>query len=341
MRTAIASLLVTGAILLAACSDDPGEVDHIDVSVPEATGPELVATGYGKAWFAVRGVLPIDQRSRKPGRTVYMRSAVEGLTAGEGGVWAALGDGSVARIDPDGRKAGRPVRVGPESFDADKAPIAAGEGAVWVAVEDSVVAVDPASRRPHPPIRVDGTVDSIVAGNGAVWVAVGIGTRRERRTGGLPPEKGTLVPRDRELVADGARDDRVLRIDPRTREVTADVKVPEIGDLALLGRALWASTAGGIQSLDPRTLRPLGKPIDVAEGQPTSIAAGRGAIWGTIARENLVVRADPKTRKVTDRWQIPSAAGPVSAEVGDLAVGDDAVWVGTVVGPRIGVIDPT
>jgi hypothetical protein len=338
--TRLGACSLAAAIMLAACGGGgTKEVDAIvKLSVADASGAKLVATGYGVAWFAATGVTPVDQRSRKAGHPIYMRDAVNGLAVGEGGVWAALADGTVVRIDPQRRVAGPPARVGPHDLGASETPLAAGEGAVWTAVEDGVVALDPLTRKPRAPIVLDGTAQSIVAAKGSVWVAIGIGTRRSPRKSSLPPEQGTIVPGNQELVADDARSYRVVRIEPRTGRVTADVKVAGVVDLALLGDALWAATDRGVEQLDSRTLAPT-KAIKVGDGNPTAIAAGGGAVWGTIARKNLAIRVDPRAGKVTGRWEIPSASGPVSAEIGDLAVGDRAVWIGTVVGPRVGVID--
>jgi len=335
--------LMAMVALLAACGGGglgAPKVDHvIDLRVSETAGARHVVTGYGAAWFATQGVTPVDERSRKPGRSIPTPEPVNGLAIGEGGVFAALDDGSLARIDPERRVAGAPVRVGPRELGGDETAIAAGEGAVWVAVEDSVVPVDPVTGRRRPPIRVNGQSRTIEVGRGAVWAAIIQGTRRAPRSGGGPPEEGSILPRDRELVVDDTRSSRVVRIDPRTAEVTADVKVRGVVDLALLGDTLWTAADNRLRPLDPRTLRPSGETIEVADGDPTSIAAAGGAIWGAVRSDNRVIRVDPREGEVTGRWAVPSASGAVAAEIGEVAVGGDAVWIGSSVGGRVGAID--
>jgi virginiamycin B lyase len=217
---------------------------------------------------------------------------------------------------------------------------AVGHGAVWVVNQEggTVSRIDPASNRVVATVPVANAADTIAVGWDGVWV------------GGWSREKG----------------DTVVRIDPRTNQVVASVPVAsESYGLAVTDDAVWATglVAGTVTRIDPRTnqvvatIRTGGRPVHVAAddqsvwvaypldtlvkridprtnrvvaslrvAQPQGVALGFGSVWVPSQRGGEVLRIDPRT-------ELRTAGGAgrirVAGEPAYLAVGTDAVWVGT------------
>jgi YVTN family beta-propeller protein len=235
---------------------------------------------------------------------------------------------------------------------------AVGHGAVWVVNQEggTVSRIDPASNRVVATVPVGDVADDVVVGRDAVWVG---GWSR-------------------------ARGDAVTRIDPRTNRVVATVPVvSEPHGLAVTDDAVWATglVAGTVTRIDPRTnrvvavIRTGGRPVHVAAddrsvwvaypldtlvkridprtntvvgslrvAQPQGVALGFDSVWLLSQRGREVLRLDPRTnpRTVRDAGRVPLAGAPVL-----LAVGPDAVWVGTAdhnlhrIDPRRGAVTAT
>lgn len=334
------------ALAIAGCGgggDDAGggtgRVEAIDFA-GGVEAPRVVAVGDGRAWFGARVVLPVAARTHKQEAPIPTPAPVAGLAYGEGGLWTALGDGTIVSIDPKTRKPGFRAPVGPAPEGGDPVEIAAGRGGVWVAVEDSIVRVDPAlGFAKGKPIRVDGTIEGVAAGEGGVWVAVGVGTRRVPQRVQFT-KKGSILPKGQELEVDKAKDSRLVRIDPATNKVADDIKVKAgARDVALQGATLWLSTDEGLQRFDAGTGRALGGPVKPSGTVPLKIATGPGSVWATISGGNDVVRVDSRTLKVAKRYTLPSSVNEaVSAETSDLAVGAGGAWIASKIGPRAGVV---
>jgi len=151
-------------------------VERITSSRDISQGPEVmwIAVGEGGVWTASQSgrVAFVDSRTNRVTRAEEVSDALDGITVGEGAVWAinALED-SILRIDPaTARVTGSPVRVG-------RAPTAAaaGAGAVWVTSErdGTLTRIDPATSDIET-IDVGGAATDVAVGRGAVWVTVDV-----------------------------------------------------------------------------------------------------------------------------------------------------------------------
>ena len=218
--------------------------------------------------------------------------------------------------------------------------MAVGEGALWVMNQGSgtVSRIDRGADRVVATVAAGDSPDAIAVGRDAVWV------------GGWSRQQGDVV----------------RRIDPRTNRVVATVPVPsEPYGLAVTDDAVWATglVAGTVTRIDPRTnrvaavIRTGGRPVHVAAddrsvwvaypldtlvkridprtntvagslriAQPQGVALGFGSVWVPSQRAGEVLRIDPRAdlRTVAGAGRIRVAGTPAF-----LAVGTDAVWVGT------------
>jgi YVTN family beta-propeller protein len=218
--------------------------------------------------------------------------------------------------------------------------MAVGRGALWVMNQGSgtISRIDLGAGRVVATVPVGDSPDAIAVGRDAVWV------------GGWSRDQGDVV----------------RRIDPRTNRVMATVPVAsEPYGLAVTDDAVWATSlvAGTVTRIDPRTNRVVatietgGRPVHVAGddrsvwvaypqdtlvrridprtnrvvatlrvAQPQDVAVGFGSVWVASERAREVLRIDPRTdpRTVAGTGRIK-----VDGEPTFLAVGPDAVWVGT------------
>jgi YVTN family beta-propeller protein len=218
--------------------------------------------------------------------------------------------------------------------------MAVGGGALWVVNREggTVSRIDLASSRVVATVPVGSAADAVAVGRDAVWV------------GGWSRQDG----------------DTVLRIDPRTNRVAATVPVPsEPYGLAVTDDAVWATSlvAGTVTRIDPRTNRVVA--VIRTGGRPVHVAADDRSVWVSYPLDTLVKRIDPRTNRVTGSLRVAQPQGVVlgfgsvwvpSERAGEvlridprtdprtvagagrikvdgapvlLAVGPDAVWVGT------------
>jgi hypothetical protein len=117
--------------------------------------------------------------------------------------------------------------------------------------------------------------------------------------------------------------------DARTGRPQGSVSVPQepcAAPAAGFG-AIWTATCGhprGVVRIDPRKARVTGQ-ATLAIAQPeSSLGAGEGAVWaianGTSCSNCVLVRIDPDTVTITDRFRLPPGASAVRAGLG-------AVWI--------------
>ncbi|MEJ7891092.1 MAG: hypothetical protein WKF94_00430 [Solirubrobacteraceae bacterium] len=271
--------------------------------------PTAVTVSAGTVWVADQAggkVVRVDpRRRRRIGRPVAVGDAPVAIAGGTGAVWVAGGDGTVRSLEArSGRLEGRPVRL------PGATGIAVDAGGVWVTDHDAgtVTRIDPATRRPDPPLRVgDGPADVVIA-EGDVWVAngdAGTVSRIEPDTGAVagPIETGgsrVLALASGEgavwaAIATSPFGDRieVVRIDPATGELD-ERAVPVMGatplDLAAGEGGVWATDVGGVRPpgpklvegtvtrIDPGEAAVVGKPLPVGD-RPTAVAVGEGGVW--------------------------------------------------------------
>jgi YVTN family beta-propeller protein len=235
---------------------DP-KTEQVVKRIPLPATPDGIAVGEGAVWV-VHGRLGTLTRIDPTFNTVVetiplagrsITYASGGVAVGPGTVWAAFGDSTLARLDPDtNRKTGSTfVGVGPTS-------VVAAYDSVWVSGSGAseVERFSPVTFQEGPvdELTVGGSPTGLASGAGWIWVA--------------SPES-----------------DLVTRIDP---SLTTTSALPiGVGDgpsaIAVGGDAVWvANTRGGTLSrIDPATSEVV-ETIPVGNA-PSGIAVGGGLVW--------------------------------------------------------------
>jgi len=131
----------------------------------------------------------------------------------------------------------------------------------------------------------------------------------------------------------------LVRIDPKTMQVTGRVEVPfpDEGSVAAGEGAVWVVGDGEgcteclFYRIDPETME-ITDTYEIPEGSFAARAAF-GAVWVTVPDADVVLRIDPDTGQVEQ--EIATGNGPRF-----LAVGEGAVWVMTAGDGGVAHIDP-
>ena len=268
--------------------------------------PNDVVVFRGSVWVADGRhprVLEVDPASGQVLRSVHVLGPVQRLAAGSGAIWAAGGNGTF-RIDTEQGMAERT-----EARNTNV--VAAGGGRVWTQNGDGTVSkID--SRSGRIELTVGAAEDlgdlqsrvsrDLAVDRGGAWLADGTtgevvrisndGDTRRYRIG--PPfirieEDSVQAGAYASTVAVGAGsvwvccdiEERVVRLDPATGEVTGTIDVAVGGgDVALTFAedSLWMSESlGGVYRADPRTLDTVG-PVNF-DRFPSALAVGERALW--------------------------------------------------------------
>ncbi|MGH2488506.1 MAG: hypothetical protein ACRDFR_02655, partial [Candidatus Limnocylindria bacterium] len=118
----------------------------------------------------------------------------------------------------------------------------------------------------------------------------------------------------------------IVRIDPESNEVVAQIPVPGRGCNGATASpdAIWACASDGIARIDPAT-NTVTTVVDVSTFGQARLAFGAGSVWifarlGDGVTADAVVRIDPATATVT-------ATIPMDRPLGTMAFGFDALWV--------------
>ena len=178
------------------------------------SGEGTVALGGGSLWaaFGDSTLARVDPDSKKPVGKTLTRSIPSGVVYALGSVWlASTSDETVTRYDPATFMKGPAARI---PVGHDPLAIAYGEGALWTANADhTVTRIDPAAHTTAT-MRAGVAPAGIAAGEGAVWVAGANGT--------------------------------VVRIDPTERRVVKRIRLgnPAAG-IAVGGGSVWVSIRSG------------------------------------------------------------------------------------------------
>jgi DNA-binding beta-propeller fold protein YncE len=286
---------------LAAVAPASGTVDAA-VALP---GVSRVAVDGGLAWVGgddSRTVSAISARTRHLVRTVAIGSFPSDIAAGGGSLWVVDGArGRVLRIQPSygrilERVHFRPSGEAPgDRFGFDPTAVAVADGAAWI--------TDGGARLLR--VETDGSIETIAAGRPLVGVAAGAGG----------------------VWAISGKSAEVLRVDPRTREVTMRLPLVDAPGLtsgfpravAANGRYVWVlnGNTGSITKIDPRARSVVSTTRIGVERAPAQLAADAGAVW--IANEDgTLARVDAESDEV--RFY------DVGRTLRDVAVGDGAVW---------------
>ena len=248
-------------------------------------------------------------------RDVEMRPVGDsptGVAAGEGYLWVL--DRGSSREGSRGGPGTSLLKLDPETGEtlaASDVPntssgLEAGAGAVWLLGEDMgrVLRLDRASGEVEHRVRVGGSPSEVVAAEGAVWVA----------------------------ASDGEKGGRVVRIDPRTARVVAEIETSgAVESVAVDGASgdVWAvapdQTRGPEGQEDGRLLRidPTSNSVSqrlAVPGGVSDIVAGGGAVW-VLDPDGDLSKIDPSGRRIEVVTPLDSP-GPY-----EMAFGAGAVWI--------------
>jgi YVTN family beta-propeller protein len=220
--------------------------------------PTGVAAGEGAVWVAhgrLGQLTRVDPQFNQVGEPIDVAGrgglAQGSVAVGDGSVWAAFGDSTVASVDPVD------VRVVESSFGGSApAALVVARGSVWVAnAGDSTVSrFDPATLLEGPlrTISVGQRPTGVAYGGGALWVA-------------------------------NSGDGTVTRIDPSTYSTTTITVGPEPVAVAADEKAVWIADAtdGALSRIDMKS-NDVVETISVGNA-PSGVAVSDGSVWVSVA----------------------------------------------------------
>ena len=165
-------------------------------------------------------------------------------------------------------------------------------------------------------------------------LAAGVGSAST--SGGHPTvmRTGRILPRGASvaMLMPVVRANASASIPTRTGLVAGTIGMADLGQMVAGYGRLWvvdqpywvvAGTYGNLPArlltIDMRTRRVVGKPIQVGRG--ASVAVGSGSVWVANFDDGTVSRIDPKTRRVVATVSI------AADHIGPLGVGHGKVWV--------------
>ena len=268
-----------------------------------AGGGDHAGAGRAALDLAPNSIAEVDGRSGRPRVALTLPGRPTALGAAGGAVWAATVDSaSLTGVDVRTRSIVRevPLGVAPDAM-------AVGAGAAWVAngrhgeLVRITLGYDDAAppirlRRGAPP-RSSAQATSVAVGAGGVW------------------------------VTDGS--DRLARVDPATRAVTAIRVGRPLDGVAVGAGAVWAISGSrpSVLRIDPRTNAVTDRIALVTRAGerapfPTRIAASAGALWVLSRNTATVTRIDPDGRGVAAVIPIGVDRAP-----NEIAAGGQTAWV--------------
>jgi ABC-type branched-subunit amino acid transport system substrate-binding protein/streptogramin lyase/tetratricopeptide (TPR) repeat protein len=191
----------------------------------EVIDPTSVAAGSGSVWLTdgSRKLTRIDPTTNKVVQRIDLRSPLDGVAVGAGGVWAISGASATAiGLDRRGRVTVRIPIVSEPRFDSPyPLAVSVGDGFVWVLNGNTgtVTKVDPRQRVVSAtiPIGIGHGPARLAVGDGAAWIA---------------DTDGTLV-----------------RIDATTNAVEATAIGHRLKDVAAAAGTVWVTAGSGLSSV--------------------------------------------------------------------------------------------
>lgn len=279
-------------------------------------------------------VSPEASASRRRGRPLVVASVCAGVVGcavaatvlvGGGGEAVKLQPRDAAVLDArTGRVLAAPLRG------TAAAAITAAGGRAWVAVStpQGIVTLSPTGRAARV-VELHAPAYSLAAAGGAVWVAPGYEGTVQRVAGGRAtlPFRPAPSSRGRVLLAGApaalwvaSQDGYLRRLDPRTRRVTAAVRVGLPNAIVAGFGSIWvaSATADQIVRVDAASGRVLRR-INIG-GIATSVAAGPGGVWAATPANGSVWRISPRLDAVL------ASMSPL-AQPSQLAAAAGRVWV--------------
>jgi len=296
-------------------------VARIGLPVP----PFSVATGEGYVWALTREPAPavwrIDPSSnRVVGEPTRLPVDPWHIAVGVGSVWVTPNgaDGRLLRINPRTGQISARISAHPIYFGS---VLAVGAGFVWTGNDDeryqggaTVSKVDPRTNRVVGNPLVLGSPQSIAFGQGTLWVADHAGwlvkidpatftvVTRQRLDFGA---HGVVVTGDAVYVAD-AHGGRLLEADPKTAVIRRIVALtpgpiyPAVGAGSIWSgsAAVWEDEAARddrVVRIDPKTLA-IAETFHVG-GNASAVAFGFRSLWAAALQTGQVVRITPEHRR--------------------------------------------
>jgi YVTN family beta-propeller protein len=267
----------------------------------------------------------VDARSGRLVADTGVGATPTAVAAGEGAYWVTNAGGhTVSRIDP-GTNAVETIQVG-----NGPSGIATGDGAVWVvnSLDANVSRIDPETNTVVERIDVGNQPAGIAYTPGFVWVAnSGDGTitkidassgKRLRR---FPITANQLAYGDGDLWASDPTKNRVVRIEPATGSVIAEIQVGNgAAGVAYGGGSTWVANSldGTVSRIDPTTNTVVAT-RSTGDG-PTAVAADSRGVWVSNQFGGTVVRIDPGTNDVTRRVAVGNRPQAIALKGGMLLV---------------------
>ena len=182
---------------------------------------------------------------------------------------------------------------------SEEGSIAAGEDAVWVLSDKSgiLTRIDPITNRVTDEMKVKPNSFAAMAGFGSIWIS---------NTGA----EGDTKPGS------------VQRIDPKTNRVIATIAVGNAPRFLTVGEGgVWIlnQSDGSVTRIDPSINRVAATIACNVPGTGGDIAAGAGFVW-VRAKNTLMLKIDPASNSVIEKFGPPAGSGAVRAGYG-------AVWL--------------
>ena len=305
-------------------------VDRVEAAIPVPGSPDWPTPAFGSLWVlapdlpirpggGTPNLVRIDPTTNAITATIELPDRLcQGLVASDDAIWVCAAD-ALLRIDPDTDSiaASVPIKGAPAFY-----RMAYGGGMVWALgsgafAADTVIRLDPTTQvtTSHP---AGGSVGGLTYAFDALWLTIpgnGSVVRMDPATGetrelisGLPAPTQitagpdslwvTLYGGDEEQA--GAGDPQVVRLDPETGEVIAEIAVggsPRGGVDVLAGEdGVWVrSTRPWLTRIDPAT----NTVIEALASEPEihaiqgPLAEAFGSIWTVNIEEDTVYRLEP------------------------------------------------
>ena len=297
----IASALPSEAPSATVAFDPPVDIEAAGATrITDLGQPDWLVLAGGSAWAAGvgRGVGQLDGVTGKLlGSIAVPGSICLAMDVGFDAVWVgSCGDRPmIVRIDPRTATVVASIPLGSSGDLREESSVAAGEGGVWALTaepEPKIVKIDPATDAVAATYDQPRGAAAIRAAYGALWV--------------------TDAPAG-----------KLLHLDPKDASVVAEIPVGQVPRFLAVGEdGVWVMNQldATVSHVDPMTDTVVAT-IPVGNGaiDGGDIAVGGGSVWVRVS-DVLVVRIDPKTDMVVERYDPRSGSGSVAAD-------DDALWV--------------
>jgi streptogramin lyase len=292
--------------------------DDEDSTAPETEATAAVATGDETSLpepVSASGAKRFELEDRL--LTRLSLPSADWMVAAFDSLWVKQDDGRVVRVDPGTGKV--IAETGSVSSGHSCQGIGASAEAIWSCPPSGAVErIDPKTNSIAATVRVDKLPDQgrLVSAAGRVWVLTGSGSK----LAGIDPAKNkpaATIALDGDcvdLAADGATvwamcpfEDRVLRIDAATGEVTDELELAGAAN-GVVGDDLWVAFEGGVAQVDLESLDVLA----VYEVHPRWVREEGGS---------FLTRIDPEAQRIVETINardLPSG--------GDVVQIGDSVW---------------